>query len=105
MHCRRAWASLPCEAPRLLTTAAHGACLPQQRMEPSGCSSERAGPCPVRALLCSTACTPLAHKEVPLRQRVKCITGAFAGRAIGAGVLMRTAWTQGVCERQLSVLF
>lgn len=24
---------------------------------------------------CSTACTPLAHSEVPLRQRVKCITG------------------------------
>jgi hypothetical protein len=27
------------------------------------------------ALRCSTACTPLAHAEVPLRQRVKCITG------------------------------
>lgn len=30
---------------------------------------------------CSTACTPLAHKEVPLRQRVKCITGALDGAA------------------------
>jgi hypothetical protein len=28
------------------------------------------------ALRCSTACTPLAHAEVPLRQRVKCITDA-----------------------------
>lgn len=31
--------------------------------------------CVFPACLCSTACTPLAHKEVPLRQRVKCITG------------------------------
>ena len=30
-------------------------------------------------LPCSTACTPLAHSEVALRQRVKCITGAQRG--------------------------
>ena len=33
---------------------------------------------------CSTACTPLAHDEVPLRQRVKCITGV-ACSSMGRG--------------------
>lgn len=47
------------------------------RCRASKAFAESAPPLPA----CSTACTPLAHKEVPLRQRVKCITGALDGAA------------------------